>query len=295
MWLRVDDKFPDHPKARGLDAVAIAVWLAAACWSAEYEQDGRVTPEAARQLAARFDSQVSLLGGEEPPVVARLVAVGLWERHNDIYVIHDFLDYNPSRREVARERRAARARGRKARLAQVSAGRRSGEVRANVTRTLRVPPVPVPARIPSPEIQTRRTADRSALQMAQDAQDLAVGETATRLVQAASERFEWRLTKTKRADEWRLAGELLEHWDEATILRAIAQRRKLSSMRWLAEFIPQLLAQAEAPPKQRAWLDDPDTRAAPAHSEAEAPPARSEDVLAAQEAIRRLAAAKAMP
>lgn len=131
MWLRVDDKFPDHPKARGLDAVAIAVWLAAACWSAEYEQDGRVTPEAARQLAARFDPQESLLTGE-PPVVARLVSVGLWDRSEHGYIIHDFLEYNPSKADLEKRRKKERSRRRKGYQDSVSARRR---VARNVSPT----------------------------------------------------------------------------------------------------------------------------------------------------------------
>ena len=142
MWLRVDDKLPDHPKIRGLDAVALAVWLCAACWSAEYEQDGRIARDGAQQLATRFDPQLSLLSGEEPPVVARLVAAGLWERTQDGYQIHDFLEYNPSRKSLVAERRAARARARKARLGRVPASRRSGEVRANVAGSSGVPTGP---------------------------------------------------------------------------------------------------------------------------------------------------------
>jgi hypothetical protein len=145
MWLRVDDKFPDHPKVRGLDATALAVWLCAACWSAEYEQDGKVTLEAARQLAARFDPQESLLAGE-PPVVSRLVTVGLWERTDIGYVMHDFLEYNPSKSDLAKRRKRERSRRRKGYRDKVSARRR---VARNVSPTTphvastRTRPVPV--------------------------------------------------------------------------------------------------------------------------------------------------------
>jgi len=240
MWLRLDDTLTDHPKFFGIDPRAGWLWILGLCYAGRHVLNGRLPRGTAFSLAAQVDRQQTVLDDDEPEMVRQLVSRGLWERAKDAYVIHDFLDYNPSRKEVLSERRAARLRSRKARQIRVSANVRSSEVRANVSRTSDptpgTPGTPGPSR---PQEQTnRRQANRSALQMAQDSATTALGDASARLVQAASERFTWKLTKTRLADEWRLAGELLEYWDEATILRAIVQRRKLSSMRWLAEFIP---------------------------------------------------------
>ena len=113
MWFRVDDKFPDHPKAQGLSAAALAVWLTAGCYCGEYETDGRIPRTVAYRLAARFDPQSGLFE-DEPPVIAQLCTVpdgfryGLWERTNDGYLMHEFLQRNPSRRALEKERKRKR-------------------------------------------------------------------------------------------------------------------------------------------------------------------------------------------
>lgn len=91
----------------------------------------------------------------------KLVTVGLWERTETGYMIHDYLVYNPSREHVekkraeARERMATRRRG-----ADGTFGDCSQEVRANNAETSQnVQPPPSPS--PSP-ITTTTTARTSA-------------------------------------------------------------------------------------------------------------------------------------
>lgn len=274
MWSKLDDGILDNPKVAKVGLLGFGWYAAGLIYCNRNLTDGfipwniartlipleHVEPETERVLEASEVCGMAGWSGQElgEMLCTRLCAAGLWHEVSGGYYVHDFLDWNPPKEKVLVAREAARERMKKHRSGEVQ--ERSDEVRPKFNF-----PVPVPVPVvqehitpPVPPLR-RRTANRTALQMAQDATTTALGEASVRLVTAASERFSWTLTKTRLAEEWRLAGELLEHWDEATILRAIAQRRKLGSMRWLADFIPQMLAQPDPPPKQRAWLDDIET------------------------------------
>jgi len=106
-WARLDDSFYDHPKtlriwnrcpgAVGLHARAIS-------WCAKHEQDGHLPAaivESISPVQSDRDEQISALTGE-----------GAWHENGDGFVIHDYLDYNPSREEVASKRRKDRERKR---------------------------------------------------------------------------------------------------------------------------------------------------------------------------------------
>jgi hypothetical protein len=98
-WLRIDDKFPSHPKVAQLSDREFRVHMRALCYCAEYRTDG-VLPVAA----------VGEIRGLTPRVTDRLIKVGLWERENGVLRIHDFPDYNGRdavQREEARVRKAS--------------------------------------------------------------------------------------------------------------------------------------------------------------------------------------------
>lgn len=93
-WLKIDDKFSEHPKVTALSALAFRVHIGALCYAARNNTDGRVP--AALLPAIRGTRRTA----------AELVAVGLWETADDAYlgggwVIHDYLDYNPSAAELS--------------------------------------------------------------------------------------------------------------------------------------------------------------------------------------------------
>lgn len=125
-WLRVDDDFPHHPKVMALSAQAVALWLAACCWSSRYETDGHLPSEIVKRLP-----------WHAPEAVAELVAAGLWEGSEGGWQIHDFLKFNPSReqregkRVAWRERQAQhRAKGKNSTVTQpVTLGQPSDSTR----------------------------------------------------------------------------------------------------------------------------------------------------------------------
>ena len=94
-WVRLDDGYPEHPK---VDRVGYAAaWLNVCAWA-----------YCARNLTDGFvpNDRVDRLSTVPRPrqQVARLVEAKLWEVTDGGYLIHDFLDYNPSREQVANDR-----------------------------------------------------------------------------------------------------------------------------------------------------------------------------------------------
>ncbi|MBN1459047.1 MAG: hypothetical protein JXA57_05890 [Armatimonadetes bacterium] len=114
VWARLDDKFHTHEKVAELDptptmvplmAAALGLHMLTLSWCSDQLTDG-VVP---RSQPAR------LVGGPVDNLIEELLRVGLWERHRRGYVIHDFLDYNPSKAQVEALREA-----------KIEAGRRGG-------------------------------------------------------------------------------------------------------------------------------------------------------------------------
>ncbi|MFI8206846.1 hypothetical protein [Streptomyces sp. NPDC085937] len=95
-WVKLDDRFPSHRKIALLSDRAFRLHVSAICWCAENLTDGRI---ADRELAL-----VTRVRGVKA-TAKQLEDAGLWDRTEDGWVIHDYLDYNPSREQVLLERK----------------------------------------------------------------------------------------------------------------------------------------------------------------------------------------------
>jgi len=104
VWVRLDDTLDDHKKYRALNPAAGWLHIRGLLFCARQLTDGHIPEHVARDLAAQVDPQQSMLDGEHP-LIALLVQRTIWERDADGYKVHDYLDYNPSRRNIERERR----------------------------------------------------------------------------------------------------------------------------------------------------------------------------------------------
>lgn len=109
-WFKLDDGFFDHPKVVQAGRDARDLWLAAGCYSARELTDGFIPFEVLPLLAAKA-------GVRNPKGLAlRLVearaqsAHGMFEPREGGYLIHDYLEYNPSRAQVLEEREKTRKR-----------------------------------------------------------------------------------------------------------------------------------------------------------------------------------------
>jgi hypothetical protein len=95
-WIRIDDRMPYHPKVIGLSAEAFRLYVASLCYAGGHETDGFIPASA-----------LPVLWGTAR-TAAELERAGLWEPTDGGWVIHDYLQYNPSRADLedARRRRA---------------------------------------------------------------------------------------------------------------------------------------------------------------------------------------------
>jgi hypothetical protein len=103
-WFRLDDSFHSHPKVIAAGNEAIGLYVRCGTHAAQHLTDGFVGRET-----------VTLYGDDN--LAAALVRAKLWHRARGGWLIHDYLDYNPSREAVERERKAAAERQRRYRSA----------------------------------------------------------------------------------------------------------------------------------------------------------------------------------
>ena len=130
-WLRVDDAFTDHPKIAGLSDRAFRAHVEGLVYCARYLTDGQV-PKAK---------------GPTARVASELERAGLWSSTKRGWVIHDFLDYNPSRSETLAKRDAKSMAGAKGAAARWQRPRQST--------------LDAPEPLPQPQDQTPASAKRT--------------------------------------------------------------------------------------------------------------------------------------
>lgn len=136
-WARIDDTILDNPKVAGLTMGQFGTYVALIVYSARWLLDGRIpshivgNPRQSRSAIADIR------------VCEALAKRGLIGQEGDEWVIHDYLDYNPSKADVQAEREATAERVRAYRA------RRSNGVTNGVT------PKPVTALVTGPRTRTR--------------------------------------------------------------------------------------------------------------------------------------------
>ncbi len=105
MWSRLDDALPDHPKIHeaGRDlgkngrVIALGVFALALSWANRHLTDGYLPDSAIESFKSHMTKPIEIF--------QILCKVGLMERENGGYRIHDFLDYNQSAETVNKRRR----------------------------------------------------------------------------------------------------------------------------------------------------------------------------------------------
>jgi hypothetical protein len=130
-FVQLDDQIANHPKILKAGPEAAWLWTCAIAYCQNHLTDGYVTRETLhtmpgfkgrhQQLADRLVNAVKP-GGQH----------GLLERHGDDYLVHDYLEHNPSCAEVVERRRKAAERKARERD-KTDASQRDGRVTTNVT------------------------------------------------------------------------------------------------------------------------------------------------------------------
>lgn len=123
-WVKLDDQFPDHPKALACTAEAMWLHICGLCWCARHLTDGRIPRNAVPRLAVV----------KKPyDCAAELVAAGIWLEVDGGFEVHDYLKFQPSKSQVESQRQSQRDRQRDSRARRgVSA---STPTRPDPTRT----------------------------------------------------------------------------------------------------------------------------------------------------------------
>jgi hypothetical protein len=156
-WVRLDENFADHPKVERVGPLAAWLHVAALCYSSRHLTDGRIPKAKATRLVDIPDP-----AGQ----ISALLSEGMWVENGTDYVIHDYLDYQPSRDSVLAERSAARDR-----MAKKRSAARSGEVPPNIGRSSSSPSRPVPI-----DISQSSSGNSRANGHAADDDDLSTGD-----------------------------------------------------------------------------------------------------------------------
>jgi hypothetical protein len=115
-WVRLDDSFFSHPKVVAVGLEAAGLFALSLSYAGAYQTDGHIPEVWAKQQA----------GPRARRLIDALLAVppghthGLWERNGNGYLIHDFLEHNPSREEYEAETTKRSAAGKHAAQARWS-------------------------------------------------------------------------------------------------------------------------------------------------------------------------------
>lgn len=132
-WVRLDDSFADHPKIVAAGPIAALIHIRALCYASRYLTNGFIPDAAApglvtglERLSVEYATAPSRAVGwvdqaTDCDWIAVLLREKLWEKRNGGYLIHDYLDYNPSRAEIMKLRRIKAKVGRAGGLASAQA------------------------------------------------------------------------------------------------------------------------------------------------------------------------------
>lgn len=106
MWSKIADEFPSHPKI--LEVGPLGAWLqvSAICYCNKFLTDGRLTKAQAESLVRALGT-----GAFDCDWPSTMVRCGLWDKTEDGYSVHDFLQYNPSREQAVANQETRSAAG----------------------------------------------------------------------------------------------------------------------------------------------------------------------------------------
>ena len=152
-WVKIDDRMPEHPKMLQVrDSDALWLHVCALCYCNRNLTDGFV-----------HDDIVARLSGSKRPrqAVSKLVAAGLWHEVSGGFVIHDYLEFQPSREDVTGEREKGKDRAARSYANRKSSGvlrPKNSEVFGDSSDVLRATqPQPVPVTSSSRDSSTAST------------------------------------------------------------------------------------------------------------------------------------------
>lgn len=115
-YARIDDGFHDHPKVQDASLAAVGLWTLILSFTRRHLTDGRISALQLTRLTADRGRLRAL---------TRLLACGLVVRSGDGYVLHDYGQWNDSKKDILEARRIDRERKRLSRQGNVHTGLQS--------------------------------------------------------------------------------------------------------------------------------------------------------------------------
>lgn len=126
-WVKLDDQIAINPKIERASWAAIGLWALALGESGRRLTDGVIEQHVIQRLA---------VGREDVnPLVHELLTEELWAEHDAGFLIPDYLEFNPSRAKVLRQREEDKERKRRERAASEPPSNRTSVRTANRTST----------------------------------------------------------------------------------------------------------------------------------------------------------------
>jgi hypothetical protein len=113
MWVKIDDGFFRHPKARAAGKDGRALFIAGLCWTSAQLTDGFIAAHDLGPIAAEAEVRPG-------PTSRRLVEIGLWDETDGGWLVHDYHDFNLSAEQVLAKKEARSRAGRKGGLSSAA-------------------------------------------------------------------------------------------------------------------------------------------------------------------------------
>lgn len=135
-WIKLDDNWMDHPKIIRAGRDARDMWLASITWCAKHLTDGYFPKNLLPQLAVMAGIDVANCQS----FANVLLEVCLWDASGDQYIVHDYLDYNPSKEQATATKEARKQAG-------MAGGKQKASKMASKI-VAKACPVPVPLPVP---------------------------------------------------------------------------------------------------------------------------------------------------
>lgn len=110
MWVKIDDGFATHPKILAAGPLAALVQIRAICFASQNQTDGFIPASAVPLLILGFDrlgvdegriGDYASFGNQASDIdwPAVMIEYGLWDAREHGYYIHDYLEWNLSKKD----------------------------------------------------------------------------------------------------------------------------------------------------------------------------------------------------
>ncbi len=153
-WVKIDDEFPDHKKVASLSNDAFCLHVTAMCWVAKWQTDGKLPSKLLGKLAWRCQDPAS--------AASELVTSGVWETTPEGWEIHDFLEYNPSKAQIAELAETRSEAGKAGAMARWQNHSKPNGKTHSKPHGKKMPPSPSPSPITESNIQLKKYESSSS-------------------------------------------------------------------------------------------------------------------------------------